>query len=263
MGIGHFVDFGYYDCTPAERMQALRGAGFDEVMLWWGDEHTVTQGRPLEQFDLAQRYGLRVRTAHHPFGLTNALWLDNLDGQSHVQMIEQGLETAGKLGIEHLVLHTNKGKNPPEPNHLGLARMRRLVEKAARHGVVLALENTRFLRHQAFLFDAIASPFLGFCYDSGHAHCFTPAEDPLALFGRRLVTTHLSDNRGPGQGDLHLRPGLGTIDFAFLVPRLLAFGPKVSLNLESARSEEAADRRLCLEDWLEASQKALSGCIPR
>lgn len=256
-GIGHFVVFGYCLASPQERMRALKDAGFDEVMLWWGDEHADTHGSPQAQWEMAQRNGLQVRTVHYPFALTNSLWLDNLDGQNYMKGLAEGLALAGKLGIQHMVIHSNKGKQPPEPNALGLNRMRALVEEAQRQQVVLALENTRFLHHQQYLYDNIPSPYLGFCFDTGHANCFTPGEDPLARFFDRLVTTHISDNIGPAGGDLHLRPGLGSIDFDSLLPSILKKSG-ISLNLESAYSQADAELDLGLAEYLSASYAGIA-----
>lgn len=257
-GIGHHVVFGYSVIPARERMRALKAAGFDEVMLWWGDEHLETHGAPRAQWEMARESGLRVRTVHYPFALTNALWLDNQAGRDYEQGLFSGLALAAELAVEHMVIHTNKGKTPPGPNPLGLHRLRKVVERAEELGVILALENTRFLRHLAYLYEGITSPFLGFCFDSGHASAFTPGSDPLALFGHRLVTTHLSDNLSPEAGDLHLRPGLGTVDFSSLIPRILALKPGISLNLESVRSQQDAQARLDLTAYLKASYAGIA-----
>lgn len=251
-GIGHSVVFGFCMISADERMRALRDAGFDEVMLWWGDERKETHGGPQQQWEMARQHGLKVRTVHYPFALTNSLWLDIQDGRDYINDLLDGLKLAGKMGIEHMVIHSNKGKKPPEPNAMGLERLRRVVEEAEQQQVVLALENTRFLHHQQYLYEHIGSPFLGFCFDSGHANCFTPEEDLLLLFGERLVTTHLSDNFGPGPGDLHLRPSLGSINFDTVIPRILTH-PGVSLNLESAYSQIDAEADLGMKEYLDAS----------
>ena len=125
---------------------------------------------------------------------------------------------------------------------------------AGRH---LALE-TLVSAPSGYLYEEITSPFLGFCFDSGHASAFTPGSDPLALFGHRLVTTHLSDNLSPEAGDLHLRPGLGTVDFSSLIPRILALKPGISLNLESVRSQQDAQARLDLTAYLKASYAGIA-----
>lgn len=257
-GIGHFVAFGFTKHPPEERMAAIRSAGFDEVMLWWGDEYKEHQGSPLEQWKLAMKHRLKVRTVHYPYALTNSLWLDNLDAQAYEQGLKDGLRLASSLGVDIMVLHSTKGTQPPAPNELGLARLRRVVEVAQEAQVIMALENTRFLQHQQLLFDNIDSPYLGFCFDTGHAKAFTPDQDPLALFGQRLVTTHLTDNFGQKQGDLHLRPGLGNIDFDRLIPRILALKPDISLNLESHINPSFEKTELGLQAYLDASYASIS-----
>ena len=85
--------------------------------------------------------------------------------------------------------------------------MGRALEEAQAQGVNIALENTRFLRYNQYLYQRLNSPRLKFCFDSGHANCYTPQEDPLALFGDKLCTMHLHDNYGPGQGTSTTRWG--------------------------------------------------------
>ena len=184
--------------------------------------------------------------------LSNSLWLDIQDGQDYINDLLDGLKLAGKMGIEHMVIHSNKGKKPPRTQRDGIRAPASRGGGGGTTQVVLALENTRFLHHQQYLYEHIGSPFLGFCFDSGHANCFTPEEDLLLLFGERLVTTHLSDNFGPGPGDLHLRPSLGSINFDTVIPRILTH-PGVSLNLESAYSQIDAEADLGMKEYLDAS----------
>lgn len=55
---------------------------------------------------------------------------------------------------------------------------------------------------------------VGFCWDSGHEMCYNRSEDMLALYGDRLLGTHLNDNLGVRDytgkitylDDLHLLP---------------------------------------------------------
>ena len=113
----------------------------------------------------------------------------------------------------------------------------RLIEKAARLGVVLGLEN-RYHFHelpgpQDFrrLFDDFRGAPLGYWHDTGHAHAarllgLLPPEELPPGCADRLVGMHLHDARGL---DDHMPPGAGEIDFTPL--KALAKG-KIPLVME-------------------------------
>jgi len=77
---------------------------------------------------------------------------------------------------------------------------------------------------------------LGFCIDSGHAHCFGERVVAwLEFAGKRLFETHFHDNNAKAANipdefvaakgiDEHLFPGLGTIDWREVIKRLDAVG---------------------------------------
>jgi sugar phosphate isomerase/epimerase len=93
---------------------------------------------------------------------------------------------------------------------------RPLAARAAELGTVLAIENIfeTTAGGLRLLFDEIASPAFGGCFDIGHWNLFAEMDmsEWLALLKDHIVAFHLHDNRGAF--DDHLVPGDGLIDFA-------------------------------------------------
>ena len=100
-----------------------------------------------------------------------------------------------------------------------MKRYEKAVNIAEKYGVKLALENSVYAEHLRYLLDNIKSPYLGFCYDSGHENAFAPQENFLSSYGDRLFAMHLHDNCGNGK-DEHKLPFEGTIDWTKTVKAL-------------------------------------------
>ena len=121
-----------------------------------------------------------------------------------------------------------------------------ILPLAERLDVVLCFENTyrpfNTVDEIRGCLDRYPSKYLGMCYDSGHANimehgmaipecvlhrAYTDCglvprgeEDVLGAMLPRLVSCHLHDN--DIVSDQHVLPGLGTIDWSALVPKLLS-----------------------------------------
>ncbi len=127
-------------------------------------------------------------------------------------------------------------------------------EEARKLGVKIALENVdRFeaAGNAAILPELVRrtdSPAVGFCLDSGHAHCCgeKSVTEWISLMEGRLFTTHFHDNRGPRAQaatpakwispsgiDEHLPPGFGTIPWIDVIQSLWSAGFSGPVNFES------------------------------
>jgi len=180
-----------------------------------------------------QARGIRIYSCHAPFGGENDISLLEEDKRRRaVSELIKSLARASLAGAECLVIHPS-GAVRPEEQEQRLDRLRdsleTLVRKAEEIGMLLALENmvpghlgceTASVRQ---LVDDFDSPFLGVCFDTGHAHLSN--EHVLAAFTvlrERIVAFHLQDN--DGQGDKHLQPPYGTIEWETLTDSLCAMG---------------------------------------
>lgn len=115
-----------------------------------------------------------------------------------------------------------------------LLTWRPLVKMAENLSVRLALENVfeegpHILEK---LLRAINSPYLGYCFDSGHGHIFSKVElgQWLETLAPYLIELHLHDNHR--LADEHLPIGQGLIDFAMIFSLLQARSLQPILTIE-------------------------------
>lgn len=248
--IGLFTWYGYRIPIP-DRIRLLRQAGFTSVLHWWDDSHMEADGLSKEaQTDLLRREGLRIENAHLQFDTVNDLWLDTLDGQALLERYLADIDGLAEHDIPVAVMHISRGFSPPPVSAVGMRRVRSLMERAERRAIRVAMENVRnndALRH---ILDAMDSPMLGLCYDSGHD--FAWSKTPYALlkqYGERLFAVHLHDNRG--ELDEHLPPGEGGIDWALVregIDQSAYIGSYTlegdSMNIPNGRTPQEHLRRL-------------------
>lgn len=222
----------------------------------------------------ARECGLLIPYVHAPFLNAAAMWQDAGEkGNLGEKEILRGIELCGRYEIPNLVLHAWIGFEPSDgPSSLGFSRMDRLVKKAGEYGVSLALENTEGEEYLAALMQRYkGEKTVGFCYDSGHEQCYNKGKDLLALYGDRLLVTHLNDNLGISDpdgkispmDDLHLLPFDGKIDWEKTAERLKKSRlPEVlnfELNIKSkpGRHENDAYEKMTYEKYFtEAYRRA-------
>ena len=257
--LGQDLRFGFFDIPMNDRLCAVKNAGFTQAVYVWEEENNRAGLPAKEIFDLCEKAGLATVCVHYPQERAADLWREGEDGEAYTRDVIRVTGEAGDRGIRHLVMHTTRKLITPPPNALGAERMKRILDTAQRRGVDIALENTRFPEYNCYLYEHCPSERLRFCFDSGHANCFTPQLDPLGMFGDRLVTTHLHDN--DGIQDQHMRPGMGNIRWPELMRRLLAL-PEVSLNLETEYSERDREAGVTLEEYLEKSYSFIRAFAP-
>ncbi|MCL2002808.1 MAG: sugar phosphate isomerase/epimerase [Oscillospiraceae bacterium] len=218
-----------YNLPMKESLELIKRAGFDGVTLWWSVDFGRTDFRDAP--DLVRRAGLFVENIHAPFEGINNLWLDTLDGDTLTDYFLQSVDDCAEYQMPAMVLHLSGGSRPPPFNELGLDRFKRIVERAEKRGVSVAFENLRKPEYLDYVLSRIDSPRAGFCYDSGHHHCYTPDEDFFAKHGSRLKALHLHDN--DGGGDRHRLPFDGTIDWAAVMKQISQAGYKGAVAMEA------------------------------
>lgn len=235
---GQNFRFGFYSVPAADRLRAIKDAGFDETMFWWGDEFEYTDGSRFELFDFAQTIGLQVTTCHFPSTHADWLWYSDERAAQYVAQFETACKECGERGVKYLVTHLTRKLITPEPNENGVVNFAAMLDSARKHNVVIAIENTRFLRYNDYILHRFSDAHIGFCFDCGHANCYTPKEKPLEKYGEMLVTTHIHDNLGAvgDTPDLHHLMGEGIVDYDYVFSRLKYFGSK-HYNLESYCNE--------------------------
>ncbi len=187
-----------------------------------------------ELWEYADSLGVEFTHSHAPF-----------DADARGEIVEHTLHAAQILGAKYLVVHPlwKKAEDVSFEGEEFLAVNTEaylpLVDLAAEYGITILTENLLWgasILPQAIsdLVGRVNRPNFGWCYDSGHAHCF--GVSPEALVGLiPPLSLHLQDNHGIPMGDEHLIPGDGTIDWALLLNTLVKIGYTGEFVLEAHR----------------------------
>ncbi|MEO1668444.1 MAG: sugar phosphate isomerase/epimerase family protein [Chloroflexota bacterium] len=85
-------------------------------------------------------------------------------------------------------------------------------------GVKPAVENSPIANSISYnlrLIPYTTPDYVGLTIDAGHVHCTGhDAVTSIKQAGSRLIHLHIADNHGPEEGDVHLIPHEGTVDWA-------------------------------------------------
>ena len=194
----------------------------------------------------AASLGMSLPVCHLPFYMPSPD--DKVAMQRFAQEQARGIEAAALMGVPIAVIH-------PIARHAGrtskqewftenLAYLAPLCQKAAKHGVTLAVENMASVKEsmhdhlygcRAVEIKAIANKLgISTCWDTGHAHTAGLVQShEIGLLGGTLAVVHLHDNRGE---DSHLVPMTGEIDWADVVCGLCSVGYDGVLDFETKTS---------------------------
>ena len=144
------------------------------------------------------------------------------------EMYLRCLEGAAMLGVPWITFHPSGHPDfSPETEAQNIKDnieyYKPLVETAEKFKVGIALENmsSRLCKaeHLNRMVDALDSPFVGICWDTGHAHIAKqPQAESIRLMGNRLHALHIQDN--DGISDHHMPPHFGTIEWDPLMAAL-------------------------------------------
>ncbi|HKM30267.1 MAG TPA: sugar phosphate isomerase/epimerase [Bacilli bacterium] len=219
-----FLEYGF-NSDYRKRAKLIKAMGFDGVFLEWNDSiDSIAK--------IVREEGLEIETIHLPYALANSIWEETPDGEIYYQQIIDGVLKAGQLKINTVIVHTLKGQTPPSVSLLGLERMKAIVKLASEKKVHVALENIRLPEYFDYFFENIPSPWLRFCFDAGHANCFSRDIEvfPWEKYQSRLICVHLHDNFG--LSDQHQMPFTGNINWEKLMKKLKEIKYPGPLTLE-------------------------------
>lgn len=208
-----------YELPIKKRYQMIKEAGFDGVLLWWSDgfgRDVLGQNNYRNGPQMAREAGLFVENIHTPVQSQNNLWLDSLDGATLINCYLQCVEDCAEFEIPTMVVHLPNEDNPY--NALGLDRIKRIIEKAEKLGINVALENLHNITNVSYMLEQVDSQRLGFCYDCCHHYNYSPNTDLLSMYGSRLMALHLHDNGG--SYTQHQLPFDGNIDWSTTMKKI-------------------------------------------
>ncbi len=190
----------------------------------------------------ADELGMIFQSVHAPFGRVAEMWRDGENGLSAAKELCECVEKCAEFEVPIMVSHTYIGFDGADvPNETGLLNFEKVVEHAKKHGVKIAFENTEGEEFLAFLIKRFENcDSVGFCFDTGHEMCYNRSRDMTALYGSKLIATHLNDNLGirnyDGKitwlDDLHLLPFDGIANWQNIAERLCKCGYDGILTFE-------------------------------
>ena len=236
-----------YSLPTADVIALLAASGFSAVSPVWSPE------LDLAALDACVRaHNMTIQSLHAPHRGIPLLWQPDDELSIEVQKnILACIRACGQFQIPRMVIHGWQGliyTFPTEP--LDFRFFDRMVDYARQQGVCIAFENLEGEEYlEALLIRYRDQPHIGYCWDSGHDHCYPHNLDFLAEFGDRLIMTHLNDNLGlrdpagipSGDDDLHFLPYDGNIDWNSTMQRLKGAAKQEILNFEIKLRTKDAD----------------------
>lgn len=253
------VDIGFslqsqYDCSQSQVIELLHNAGFSAVSPVW------LPNLPLESLAACvQKHNMVIQSLHAPHGNFAYLWNSKDPFSAKAKRnITDCIDACARFQIPIAVVHGWQGMHytfPKEP--LDFSIFDCIVDYAQHKNVSIAFEN---LEGEEYL-NALMTRYydrtnIGFCWDSGHDHCYPHKLNFLESFGQRLIMTHLNDNLGlrdpcgipTANDDLHFLPYDGNIHWESALDRLRTLPKQNILNFElKKRSTSTAPADLIYE----------------
>ena len=243
-----------YACSQERVIELLHDAGFSAVSPVWTPE--------LDLDGLAaytKKYNMIIQSLHAPHGGSDLLW----DPQNPLSAkirdnILRCIDDCARFHIPLTVLHGWQGLQYTFPEGpLDFSLFDQIVDHGEQKKVTIAFENLEGEEYlEALLTRYQDRPYVGYCWDAGHDHCYPHKMDFLAAFGQRLRMTHINDNLGlrdpsgipSGDDDLHFLPFDGNIRWDDAIRRLENVPKQKILNFEiKTRSFSTAPEDLIYE----------------
>ena len=248
-----------------ERLAAVGFEGLDMGLDYWnyGQDSPFMRDGYLDWAKklrkLSDELGVPYTHAHSP------------SEAGHDPMIGRAIETAAALGAGYMVVHPvceradgSDIDDPEEFIKVNAEAIEPWLGTAGEYGVVLLSENlltgaSTDPRVISRLVSAVGSDAFGWCFDTGHANCFGYGPEVLFECENVPLSLHIQDN--DGEGDDHLIPGDGNIDWDKFAQVIVKIGYKGDCVLEAHhQSVEAPDneRETVLGRLLEAAKELCS-----
>ena len=262
--VSFFFDFGHVSETLRPCIMAeFANAGAKHLVLTCTFIKDIINQSGLEDTLLKEMAdnGLSFCDAHAPFGAAldlNCPWESKR--RIMLERLRLALEICSYMKVDTIALHV--GNNHFEgashiPDDLHINRMKealsQILPTAEKLGITLCIENIWLSVNSPDVLNDIKrdfpTPYLGFCYDSGHANIMdngrlqtsgvawkawnasgkdTPIWEDKALEKMlpHIVNCHLHDNNGIG--DEHTNPGKGNINWSHTI-KLLKSAPRLKV----------------------------------
>lgn len=232
------------DLSPEDMVLAIERRGMHLSEL--SDEHAAMllarEGDPME---IGRAFGAFAASHGVSFPQGHLFLRARLcSGETDsVAILTRWLLLFAGIGIRNAVLHCDARSFPDDAAEeeiiaANAGKLRLLTPTAEKHGICICLENLRgrvFHSAEGLLrvIEAVGSPALGICLDTGHLNLVHPGEQAAFIekAGSRLHALHIADNQG--ETDQHMMPfGRGTVDFFSVMKALKKIGYRDLFNYE-------------------------------
>ena len=257
--LGTMIAHGFAKVNLLDDLAIARrlGASVLEILPDWKDA-----GDPLALAGLVRDSGFAIHSAHGCWGpqtiRARRVDLGSLDPSTHEESVDdlkRCLDWLASAGGTCLIVHPG-GLSMPEDEEARRAALSRGLVELADHvsgsKLVVCVENMprgvypgSRMADLAHLLAELDRPELALALDTGHAHLNTSPQTETLAAGAALRTTHVHDN--DGRRDIHLPPGLGTIDWPEWARALDAIDYRGPIILECIRHLRDAPETLSNE----------------
>ena len=208
-----------------DHLRIIKSVGFDATFTGWNHEK-------IEDYaNLASSLGLYYQSIHSPFNKVNEIWKGSEEGKAVILTLVECLRDCARYDIPIMVVHPFIGFKDHTPTTVGLENFDVLVNEAMRLGVKIAFENVEGEEYLSAVMERFEGcEAVGFCFDTGHQLCYNSGTDMMALYGDRLIHTHLNDNLGVSgkeitwHDDLHLPVGEGIGNWSETAKKIFSSG---------------------------------------
>jgi len=203
--------------------------------------------------DAAEKYGIDNYQAHAPFPCYVA---EPSNGYNDylLDVLKKTIAGCAYIGCKRLIIHPfflgyDQQLDPQVEWDLNIQRYSELIPAAKAYGVTICLENMftgyRGKRYAAICSDiTLACQYIdtlneiagervfAFCLDTGHLLLLgKDVKNAMIQLGDRIECFHVHDN--DGEGDLHMPPYTGKLDWDRFVEGLKAIGFNKTLSFET------------------------------
>lgn len=242
-----------------EQIRLLKATGFDGFFALWRPGCNM---KALKEE--ADRAGMTFQSIHSNHLIMADMWEKTEKTQDAVSQLIACLHDCAENDVPIMVTHSIIGFDKHTPTQFGLDNFGKVMREAEKCRVKMAFENLEGEEYLTAVMNHFKGhPLAGFCWDAGHEMCYNHDRDMLALYGDRLLCTHLNDNLGVWdyegkirwQDDLHLLPFDGIGDWPEMMKRLEKTGYHDFLTFELKispipdRHENDAYRRMDIRDY--------------
>jgi sugar phosphate isomerase/epimerase len=231
---------GFEDNDFRQSFQIMPAVGFKfiEFNAWYPSDITPAKIRQLKE--RCAQHNLHPACIHGMgFGADNARELSKDVGHK-LRIIDAAVE----LGCRRVSFTgTGRGKAGGLPAILTV--LKEITPAAAEKDVLICLENhadnnLETIDDYAQIFDAIDSPYLGVCLDTGHFDASGIDLDELIdRFQLKINHIHVKENKGFGRKEF-VRFGQGTTDNFHVIDRMLALGYEGFITVELSPQEDTS-----------------------